>query len=103
MRNGKLGEWFVAKSDLRSVAHAAQTAIAVVLSLMIVRVFRSPEAYWAPMSTLIVMQSTFEAALPISVQYFAGTAVGAVAGAVIDTYFHGNFWAFGARPFLLSD
>jgi hypothetical protein len=27
MRNGKLGEWFVAKSDLLSVAHAAQTNI----------------------------------------------------------------------------
>jgi uncharacterized membrane protein YgaE (UPF0421/DUF939 family) len=102
MKTEKLGEWFVAKSDPLSVAHTAQTAIAVVLSLVIARLFRLPEAYWAPMSTLIVMQSTFDAALPISMQYFAGTAVGAAAGAVIDPYFHGNFWAFGASVFTIG-
>jgi len=102
MKNGKLGEWFVAKSDPLSVAHAAQNAVAVVLSLLIARVFRLPEAYWAPMSTLIVMQSTLDAALPIAMQYFAGAAVGAVVGAVIDTYFHGNFWAFGTSVFTIG-
>jgi len=43
------------------------------VSYLIAALFRLPEAYWAPMSTLIVMQLTFSAALPVAVQYVAGT------------------------------
>lgn len=64
--------------------------------------FRLPEAYWAPMSTLIVMQSTLSAALPISVQYVAGTAIGAAVGAVADVYFPTNVWAFGVAAFIIG-
>jgi uncharacterized membrane protein YccC len=102
MKNGQLHEWIIAKNNPPSVAPVAQTAIAVVVSFLIARLFHLPEAYWAPMATLIVMQSTLSAALPISVQYFAGTAVGAAAGAVADTYFHGNVWAFGAAVFVIG-
>jgi uncharacterized membrane protein YccC len=102
MRSAQLGEWFVAKNNPPSVLHAVQIAIAVVVSLLIARLFRLPEAYWAPMSTLIVMQSTLDAALPISMQYFAGTAVGAAVGAVTDTYFHGSVWAFGAAVLFIG-
>ena len=84
------------------LVHSLRTGIACVVSLLVARLFRLPEAYWAPMSTLIVMQSTLDAALPIAMQYFAGAAVGAVVGAVIDTYFHGNFWAFGAAVFAIG-
>src|SRR5262249_27181356 len=96
MRTADVGGWLVAKNNPPSVVHALQIAIAVVVSLLIARLFRLPEAYWAPMSTLIVMQSTLNNALPISMQYFAGTAVGAAIGALTDNYFHGNVWAFGA-------
>jgi hypothetical protein len=41
------------------------------------------------------MQSTLGAALPISVQRFAGTAVDGAVGAVVGTYFPGNIPAFG--------
>jgi uncharacterized membrane protein YccC len=102
MKNGQLHEWIIAKNNPPSVAHVAQTAIAVVVSFLIARLFHLPEAYWAPMATIIVMQSTLSAALPISVQYFAGTAVGAAAGAVADTYFHGNVWDFGAAVFIIG-
>jgi uncharacterized membrane protein YgaE (UPF0421/DUF939 family) len=102
MRSAQLGEWFIAKNNPPSVLHAVQTAIAVVVSLLIARLFRLPEAYWAPMSTLIVMQSTLYAALPISMQYFAGTAAGAAVGAVTDTYFHGSVWAFGAAVLVIG-
>ena len=76
MKKGQLGEWFIAKANPPSVTYAAQTALAVVASYLIAYLFRLPEAYWAPMATLIVMQSTLSAALPISVQYVAGTARG---------------------------
>lgn len=45
------------------------------------------------------MQSTLSAALPISVQYVAGTAIGAAVGAVADVYFPANVWAFGVAAF----
>src|SRR6266576_7078707 len=102
MKKGQLGEWFIAKANPPSVTYAAQTALAVLVSYLIARWFRLPEAYWAPMSTLTVMQSTLSAALPISVQYVAGTAVGAAAGAVTDFYFPANVWAFGVAAFMIG-
>lgn len=88
--------WLVAKENPPSIAHVALTAIATVLSYIVARLFRLPEAYWAPMSTLIVMQLTLSAALPIAVQYIAGTAGGAAVGAAIDAYRHGSMLAFAA-------
>lgn len=93
--NGQL-RWIVAKENPPSLAHVALTAITTVLSYLIARLFGLPEAYWAPMSTLIVMQLTLSAALPVAVQYIAGTAVGAAVGAAIDAYRHGSMLAFAA-------
>jgi uncharacterized membrane protein YccC len=39
-----------------------RTAIAVIASLVVARIARLPEAYWAPIATLIVLQSNAEAA-----------------------------------------
>ncbi len=64
--------------------------------------FRLPEAYLAPITTLIVMQSTLGAALPISVRRFAGTAVGALVGALVGTYFPGNVLVFGIAAFAIG-
>lgn len=100
--NGQLGAWIIAKDHPPSAGYAAQTALAAVVSYLIARLFRLPEAYWAPMSTLIVMQSTLSAAVPISVQYVAGTAVGAAVGAVTDVYFPANVWAFGVAAFIIG-
>jgi uncharacterized membrane protein YccC len=85
-----------------SVIHSARTAVAAVLSLLVARLFRLPEAYWAAITTLIVMQSTLGAALPISAQRFAGTALGAAAGGMLATYFPGNVLAFGAGVFVVG-
>jgi uncharacterized membrane protein YgaE (UPF0421/DUF939 family) len=100
--NGQLREWVIAKNNPPSLAHVALTAIAAVVSYLIAQLFRLPEAYWAPMSTLMVMQLTLSAALPISVQYVGGTAVGATAGALTDIYFHGSVWAFGAAVVIVG-
>jgi uncharacterized membrane protein YccC len=97
---GQLSELIVARENPASLVHAARTAVAAVASYLIARLFRQPEAYWAPISTLIVMQSTLGAALPISAQRFAGTAIGAAVGAVAATYFPGSVWAFGVLVFL---
>ncbi len=100
--NGQLGAWIIAKDHSPSAGYAAQTAVAAVVSYLIARMFNLPEAYWAPMSTLIVMQSTLSAALPISAQYVAGTAVGAVVGALTDFYFPTNVWAFGIAALVIG-
>jgi uncharacterized membrane protein YccC len=68
----------------------------------VARLFRLPEAYWAAISTLIVMQSTLGAALPISAQRFAGTAVGAAVGALVGSYFPGNILVFGIAVFVIG-
>jgi uncharacterized membrane protein YgaE (UPF0421/DUF939 family) len=100
--NRQLGALIIAKDHPPSAGYAAQTAVAAVVSYLIARWFRLPEAYWAPMSTLIVMQSTLSAALPISAQYLAGTAVGAAVGAVTDMYFPTNVWAFGVAALIIG-
>lgn len=100
MRIGKLSKSIISRDNPVSLVNAARTAAAAVVSYLISRLFRLPEAYWAPIATLIVMQSSLGAALPISMQRFAGTVIGAAAGAVAATYFQGNVWAFGIVVFL---
>jgi uncharacterized membrane protein YccC len=86
----------IAKDNPLSIAHVCLASIAALVSYLIATLFRLPEAYWAPMSTLIVMQLTLSAALPVAVQYVAGTAAGAAVGAATDAYVHGSVWAFAA-------
>src|SRR5215475_14884750 len=93
--NGQL-RWIIAEENPLSMAHVFLAAIAALVSYLIAVLFGLPEAYWAPMSTLIVMQLTFSAALPGAVEYVAGTATGAAVGAVTDAYVHGSVWAFAA-------
>lgn len=94
--SGQLRKWVIANDNPPSIAHVVLSALAAVVSYVIAGLFRLPEAYWAPMSTLIVMQLTLSAAFPIAVQYVVGTAVGAAGGAATDTYFHTSVRAFGA-------
>jgi len=94
--------WIVAKDNPLSISQVSLAASAAAVSYLIARLFRLPEAYWAPMSTLIVMQLTLSAALPIAVQYVAGTAVGATVGAATAAYGHGSVWAFAAAVILIG-
>src|SRR5260370_42313831 len=48
------------------------------------------------------MQSTLGASLPISARRFAGTALGAVLGGLIGSYFRSNALAFGLCVFLIG-
>jgi len=92
----QLREWVIVRRDPPSVAHVVLSALAAMVSYVIARLFRLPEAYWAPMSALIVMQLTLRAAFPIAMQYVVGTAMGAAVGAVTDIYFHTSVRALGA-------
>jgi len=98
----QLREWVIARRDPPSIAHVLLCALAATVSYVIARLFRLPEAYWAPMSALIVMQLTLRAAFPIAVQYVVGTAIGAAVGAVSDIYFHTSVRALGAAIVLVG-
>ena len=88
-----------------AVIHAVRTAVAATASLAIARLFRLPEAQWAAISTMVVTQSTLGAALTISGQRFAGTALGALGGICVDalaTYLGSTMLAFGIGVFGLG-
>ncbi len=80
----------------RELFHAVRTTIAAVGSLLIARLCKLPESYWAAITAMIVMQSTLGAALAISRQRLEGTALGALAGGLFATYAGGNVAVFGA-------
>jgi uncharacterized membrane protein YccC len=74
--------------------YSARTAVAAVASLLVARVFGLPEAYWAPITTLVITQSSLGGALDVSRQRFVGTALGAAAGAIVASYFGTSVLAF---------
>ncbi len=84
------------------IVHSGRTAVASVASLLVARLFRLPEAYWAPITTLVITQSSLGAALAVSWQRFVGTIVGAVIGAVLASYFGPHWLVFGTSVFVLG-
>lgn len=81
---------------------AARTAIAATASFLIARLSGLPEAYWAAILTLVIMQSTLGATLQISGERFIGTLLGAIAGGLLTRYFPEVWWIFAAGVFLLG-
>jgi uncharacterized membrane protein YgaE (UPF0421/DUF939 family) len=75
--------------------HSARTAVAAVLSLMLACALKLPEFYWAPISTIVILLSPSDP-FTLAWQRFAGTALGATAGAVIATFFPMNWIVYGA-------
>jgi uncharacterized membrane protein YgaE (UPF0421/DUF939 family) len=87
--------WIRSEENPATLEHSARTAVAAVVSLLVARRLGMPEAYWAPISALIVMQSTLGDALRTSAQRFAGTALGAFVAALISMRYRDNALAFG--------
>jgi len=96
----KLWKW--EQQNLPSLIHSIRTAIAATMSFAVARLFGLPEAYWAAIATLVVMQSTLDATVLISVERIAATALGALAGALVANYFTGNLLVFGITVFVLG-
>jgi uncharacterized membrane protein YgaE (UPF0421/DUF939 family) len=82
--------------------HCARTAVAAVSSLLVARLFGLPEIYWAPVTTLVITQSSLGSTLAISWQRFIGTVLGAVVGAILVSYFGAHIVVFGISVFLLG-
>ncbi len=86
--------WAWDENNLPSITHAVRTAVAATVSVIIARLVQMPEAYWAAIATLVVIQSTFGATLTLSIGRIVATAVGASVGALEVIYFGANLVAF---------
>ena len=82
--------------------HALKSAIAATVSILVSRLCHLPEAYWAAVASMVVMQSTLGASLSISVSRLIGDALGALAGALLAVCFGANVYVFGAGVLLLG-
>src|SRR6266849_878464 len=77
-----------------SVLDSARTTLAAVAALLLARLLKMPEYYWAPISTIVIIQSTIPPRT-LGWQRFVGTALGAALGAALATYFHPTALVYG--------
>jgi len=84
------------------VVHSVRTALAAMVSLVVARLFGLPEAYWAPVTTLVITQSSLRETLSLSWHRFMGTALGALVGVIVAIQIGPNLIAFGAGVFVLG-
>jgi uncharacterized membrane protein YgaE (UPF0421/DUF939 family) len=77
-----------------ALINSARATVASVASLLLARILKLPEFYWAPISTIVILLSTIDP-LTLAWQRFAGTALGAALGALIATYLHPNWIVYG--------
>jgi uncharacterized membrane protein YccC len=91
------------RSRMRPVlVHSMRTAVATVASLLVARFFSLPETYWAPITTIVITQSSLGAAFAVSTQRFFGTALGAAVGAIVATYLGHTLLVFAMSVFVLG-
>jgi uncharacterized membrane protein YgaE (UPF0421/DUF939 family) len=77
-----------------SVLDSVRTAIAAVAAMLLARLLKLPEFYWAPISTIVITQSTIPPRT-LGWQRFVGTALGAVLGAALMTFFRPSALVYG--------
>ena len=94
--------WTSKKENLPSVWHAVRTAIAATLSVLLARLVGMPEAYWAVIATVVVMQSPLSSTVPLAIQRIVAAALGASLGAIESAYFGANLIAFALTIFVLG-
>jgi uncharacterized membrane protein YgaE (UPF0421/DUF939 family) len=87
------------KPTLGALLDAARTTVAAVVSLLLARLLKLPESYWAPISAIVIIQSTINPRT-VAWQRFAGTALGAALGALVATFFPSNMLVYAVAIFL---
>lgn len=89
--------------DWRAVViHSLRTTAVVVVSLLVARLFRLPESYWAPVTSVVITQSSLGAAFTVSWQRFVGTFLGAAVGGLVSSHFGSHLPVYAACVFLLG-
>jgi uncharacterized membrane protein YccC len=94
--------WTWKEENLPSVWHAVRTAVAATLSVLLARLIRLPEEYWAVIATLVVMQSPLSSTVPLAIQRIVASALGALLGAIESACFGANLVVFALTIFVLG-
>ena len=90
------------KLATKTLRDAVRTTVAAVLAMLLARLLKLPEYHWAPISAIVIIQSTIDPRT-LAWQRFAGTALGAAMGALIATVFPAsptNAWVYAGAIFL---
>src|SRR4026208_2161591 len=86
--------WTWKRENLPSLSHAFRTAVAATISILLGRLVGLPEAYWAAIAAVVVMQSAIGDTVPLAIERIVASALGASVGAIELTYFGANLFAF---------
>jgi uncharacterized membrane protein YgaE (UPF0421/DUF939 family) len=85
--------------DRATLINSTRAAVTAVASMILARLLKLPEFYWAPISAIVILLSASDP-LVTARQRFAGTALGAAVAALLATYFHGTWIIYGAGIFV---
>ena len=94
--------WTWKRENLPSLPHALRTALAATISIILGRLVGLPEAYWAAIATVVVMQSPLGDTVPLAIERIVASALGASVGAIESTYFGANLFVFALAMFLVG-
>jgi len=94
--------WTWKRENLPSLSHAFRTAVAATLSIILGRLVGLPEAYWAAIATVVVMQSPLGDTVPLAIERIVASALGASIGAIESTYFGPNLFVFALAMLFLG-
>src|SRR5437868_12818761 len=72
------------------------------ISILFGRLVGLPEAYWAAIATVVVMQSPLGTTVPLAIERIVASALGASIGAMESTYFGANLFVFALAMLLLG-
>jgi uncharacterized membrane protein YccC len=94
--------WTWKRENLPSLSHSFRTALAATISILLGRLLGLPEAYWAAIATVVVMQSPLGDTVPLAIERIVASALGASIGAIESTYFGPNLFVFALAMLLLG-
>src|SRR6202790_5767273 len=92
-KRGVLSKVNLSGVNRESFLDSLRTAFAAVTAMLLARLLKMPEYYWAPISTIVIIQSTIPPRT-LAWQRFVGTALGAVLGAALATIFSPSAWVY---------
>jgi uncharacterized membrane protein YccC len=94
--------WTWKRENLPSLSHALRTTVAATISILLGRLVGLPEAYWAAIATVVVMQSPLGDTVPLAIERIVASALGASVGAIESTCFGANLFVFALAMLLLG-
>ena len=88
----------IGKLTSATILHGVRTTFAAVFSMFLARWLGLPEYYWAPISAIVIIESTINPRT-VAWQRFVGTALGATLGGLIATFFSASALVYAVAIF----